>query len=80
MVNENCLNCNGTGKVYNNGDDTCGQYYDCECTEINDLISKLKVDYPTASGCEICGSDVFILNKKGKELAKISLEELESYQ
>lgn len=74
--NETCEICEGTGKIYNNGDETSGQYCECECDKV---LSAIKQDYPKAVGYEILGDNVFILNAQGRELAKISVIELEAY-
>lgn len=37
---ERCMDCEGTGRIYNNADPTSGQWVECECVE---LISKAKL-------------------------------------
>jgi len=30
-----CDICDGTGRIYNNADVTCGQWVECECVDFN---------------------------------------------
>lgn len=69
-----CEYCEGSGRVYNNGDETSDQYVQCEC-----ILERIKIDYPTANDVEMVGDAVFILDKKGGEIGNISIMELESY-